>query len=265
MTEESWLTAGSLLIRAADPRLAAHHLIDYLVAPDEGSRRSLEDSGVSPRIADDFRSILPSDRFELSRACDLGAVWVEGRRSAAAASSWEPVVSGRGLDPKTFDRLTAETMIGLIMGARREIRLFGAYVDRGGLRALSYALIEAMRRGSLCAFGYRYESDRTGAVDDLVRSVEEARMQERCLVFPITDDLAFPHLKLLAVDGERAYIGSANVTFPALTTNLELGALVEGPDVRVYEQLFDELLSSSANGLNSLDRENFARWVIRSR
>ncbi len=50
----------------------------------------------------------------------------------------------------------------------------------------------------------------------------------------------FPHLKLLVVDSARAYIGSANLTYAALTTNYEVGALVYGESVRVYEALLHE-------------------------
>jgi phosphatidylserine/phosphatidylglycerophosphate/cardiolipin synthase-like enzyme len=52
----------------------------------------------------------------------------------------------------------------------------------------------------------------------------------------------FPHLKLLTADGAAAYIGSANMTFAGMTTNFEVGALVEGAAVVAYETLFDELV-----------------------
>ena len=59
---------------------------------------------------------------------------------------------------------------------------------------------------------------------------------------PFSGDQSFPHLKLLVVDGVRAYIGSANLTYAALTTNYEVGALVDGDAVHVYERLLDEVL-----------------------
>jgi phosphatidylserine/phosphatidylglycerophosphate/cardiolipin synthase-like enzyme len=51
-----------------------------------------------------------------------------------------------------------------------------------------------------------------------------------------------PHLKLLTVDGDAAYIGSANMTFAGMTTNFEVGALVEGSAVVAFETLVDDLV-----------------------
>lgn len=52
-----------------------------------------------------------------------------------------------------------------------------------------------------------------------------------------------PHLKLIAADGTRAYIGSANLTWPALTSSAEVGALVQGEPVHVLERWFDGLVA----------------------
>jgi phosphatidylserine/phosphatidylglycerophosphate/cardiolipin synthase-like enzyme len=243
-TDRQWATIGSLLIRTADPHVAAAALSAYLTSPSSETRQALDREGVAPRLVDDFRTVLPTDHFELARACELGAAWAEGRQSVTISSSWSPVVSGRELDPATFERLTAETMIGLIMGARREIRLFSAFVDAGGVSALAYALASATRRGVTVTFGYRRASDRTQAANVLRAQLEEHGAGDRARIVPMSDEDAFPHLKLLAVDGERAYIGSANVTFPALTYNLEVGAVVEGSAVSVYEELFDALTAA---------------------
>ncbi len=39
------------------------------------------------------------------------------------------------------------------------------------------------------------------------------------------------HAKILIVDGRRALVGSANLTYRALTANLEAGVLIEDHDL----------------------------------
>jgi putative cardiolipin synthase len=54
------------------------------------------------------------------------------------------------------------------------------------------------------------------------------------------------HAKLVLVDREQAYIGSANVTDYGFDQYLEVGALLEGPAVSSYVRLVEALLASEA-------------------
>ena len=65
----------------------------------------------------------------------------------------------------------------------------------------------------------------------------------------------FPHLKLLTADGAYAYIGSANMTFAGMTTNFEVGALVEGDAVLAYEALVNELVRRAHDSATAVDDE----------
>jgi phosphatidylserine/phosphatidylglycerophosphate/cardiolipin synthase-like enzyme len=56
----------------------------------------------------------------------------------------------------------------------------------------------------------------------------------------------FPHLKVLSIDQQVAYIGSANLTWPALIHNVEMGVLVDGERVAVLDELFDQMLVEPA-------------------
>jgi phosphatidylserine/phosphatidylglycerophosphate/cardiolipin synthase-like enzyme len=238
----AWLTLGSLLLRTPDPLNASELLHAYLMSPTADLRDSLERAGVSCRLVDDFRPILPTDIETLSRLCELGAAWAVGRHSVPPRGSWQPVVTGPDLDPLTFQRLTAETLIGLVVAADQRIRLFTPFVDARGVEPLAFALAAATKRGVEVEIGYRAEADRTHAIERLMDTMRISGDLDRCTVVPFSGDSAFPHLKLLVVDGVRAYIGSANLTYAALTTNYEVGALVEGDAVEVYERLLDEVL-----------------------
>lgn len=60
---------------------------------------------------------------------------------------------------------------------------------------------------------------------------------------PNIDDerLLGSHAKVLISDGQHAYIGSANLTYPGLTGNLEMGVLVHG-NIATQAALFLEYL-----------------------
>jgi phosphatidylserine/phosphatidylglycerophosphate/cardiolipin synthase-like enzyme len=154
------------------------------------------------------------------------------------------VVTGRGLDRKTFERHTAETLVSLTIGATSRIRLFTPFVDSGGIAAIAHALAAASARRVSVTFGYRVAADRMSAVRELQREVEHSGDRRFFRIVPLPESEIFPHLKLLAIDGRRAYIGSANVTYSGLTDNVEIGAIVEGTAVVVYEALFDDLVRS---------------------
>jgi phosphatidylserine/phosphatidylglycerophosphate/cardiolipin synthase-like enzyme len=80
-------------------------------------------------------------------------------------------------------------------------------------------------------------------VQRLKLGVEESGAPDQFRAVAIESDRPFPHLKLIAADGNRAYIGSANLTWPALTSNAEVGALVDGASVHVLERWFDDLIT----------------------
>jgi phosphatidylserine/phosphatidylglycerophosphate/cardiolipin synthase-like enzyme len=242
-----WLILGSLLLGTNDPMRTSPLLQAYLLSGGGDVRESLEQAGVPCRIVDDFRSILPTGTEMLSRACELGAAWVAGRRSVPAPGSWQPVVTGPDMDPRTFERLTAETLIGLVVGADQWIRLFTPFLDARGIEPLAFALAAATKRGVEVCIGYRLEADRTHAIARLLETMRIEGDPDRCEIVSFSGD-QFPHLKLLIVDGVRAYIGSANITYAGLTKNYEVGALVDGTAVEVYELLLDEVLGQRGRG-----------------
>lgn len=238
------LALGALLASTADPLRASETLLDYLCSPDSKRQRALEETGIRATVVDDFRSLLPSDPPSLSTAMSCGAFWALGRRAGAPSPAWwSPVVSGTDLDPAVFDRRTGETLVALIARARSRVRLFSAYVDVGGLLALAPALAGAARRGALLdVVSVRRLERGDGATERLREHVEAHADASRLRIHRLEGMEWFPHLKLVTVDGSHAYIGSANVTFAGLTTNFEVGAIVEGDAVVAYELLVDELV-----------------------
>lgn len=138
--------------------------------------------------------------------------------------------------------MTAETLIGLVVGSRRTVRLFSAFVDRGGLDVLAVSLSAATRRGVRVGVGYAHAGDKADAMQPFTERLRSSGDPDNFRVFGIGGGRPFPHVKLLAVDGARAYLGSANLTWPALTSNVEFGALVSGSHVATLERCFDALV-----------------------
>jgi phosphatidylserine/phosphatidylglycerophosphate/cardiolipin synthase-like enzyme len=130
-------------------------------------------------------------------------------------------------------RRSAEVMRELIDGAKEEITVLGYEIS-------DVAIIEALaRRASL------------GVVVDLIVDTSQTPMDRLMAAWPggagpasvwgsARDDRDKPyrlHAKAVIADGRRCMIGSANLTYSGLTTNLELGVLLEGhvvPRVRAY-------------------------------
>src|SRR5262249_1470593 len=132
--------------------------------------------------------------------------------------------------------------IGLIAKARNHLRLFSAYVDGHGLRALEPALAGATSRGVRVDLVTVRRLERGDADEVLETLLASGGDGARLRVHRLAGIEWFPHRKLLTLDGTAAYIGSANMTLAGMTTNFEVGALVEGPAVVAYESLVDELV-----------------------
>lgn len=242
ITLDTCATVGSLLLNAEDVSIAARALEQYLCGPNAESAALLRRLSVDDVLARDLLTVLPSESHDVEKACEMGAAWALGRRSVSAPATWEPVVTSGDITDQGVDRMTAETLIGLVVGARRTIRLFSAYVDQRGLDVVAVSIAAATRRGVSVAIGYAVAGDKSSAVSPFVGRLARTADMTKVRVAAIGHGRPFPHVKLLATDGERAYIGSANLTWPALTSNVEFGALVSGGHVTTLERCFDALL-----------------------
>jgi phosphatidylserine/phosphatidylglycerophosphate/cardiolipin synthase-like enzyme len=241
---ETFVAIGALLTRARNLDEATNAISAYAHDPSETNRLALASTGVNTDHARDFLPLLPNDPAELTQVCELARAWAIGRSSATTAPGWQPVVTSGEVDAEGIDRMTAETMIGLIVGARDRLRIFSPFLDARGLDVLAVALAAATRRGVQASVGYARRGNRDNAIEQLEERVRGNGTVARLQTVAIEGDRPFPHLKLIAADGERAYIGSANLTWPALTSNAEIGALVDGEPVRVLERWFDALIAT---------------------
>lgn len=243
---DAFLAIGALLTRARDIDEATRAVVAYVKDPSDANGASLASCGISVDQAHDFLPLLPSDPSTLAGVCELGRAWALGRASTSAPPSWQPVVTSGEVDAEGIDRMTAETMIGLIVGACSTLRIFSPFLDARGLDVLAVAVTSATRRSVHTTVGYSRRGNRENAIEHLVQHVGTRGQRSHLRTIAIEDDRPFPHLKLIAADGARAYIGSANLTWPALTSNAEIGALVDGDPVHVLERWFDALIAAGS-------------------
>jgi phosphatidylserine/phosphatidylglycerophosphate/cardiolipin synthase-like enzyme len=250
-TPEPFIAVGALLARATDLDAATDLIQTYILDPSDANRAALAAAGIDTADARDFLQLLPAEPDAVERVCELARAWTLGRSSLQSGPSWQPVITSGEVDADGIDRMTAETMIGLIVGARQSLRIFSPFLDARGLDVLTVALAAATRRGVQTAIGYARRGNRDRAIEQLERHIRESGHSERLRTVAIDSDRPFPHLKLIAADGERAYIGSANLTWPALTSNAEIGALIDGEPVRALEAWFDALLAAPTSAMTA--------------
>jgi len=149
-------------------------------------------------------------------------------RRASAAHRAQPVWTGPGA--QGAERLTAGVLHELVAGARERVLLvsYAAFT----LPALAKDLSGAVERG--CAVDVLFETteDSTGAYDGHGVPFSQVagirRWRWPAIARPAGAAL---HAKVLVIDGQRALIGSANLTHRALTSNLEAGILIRDPAV----------------------------------
>lgn len=149
------------------------------------------------------------------------------------AAGWAPVATVprplRELLRPPAVRQTAGVLLELIDGATSEVVLATPYVDQPAVSAVAGALATARGRGVdvqvITSPGRGQEFAGLGggelALGGAVR-VTEVRTE----ISPLGS-----HAKVLVVDRERAYIGSANLTSAGLERHLEVGVVVYGQQV----------------------------------
>ena len=137
-------------------------------------------------------------------------------------------------------RQTAGVFLELVDQARVEVRLAAPFIDPEAVHFLTDSLISAGRRG----------------VDvRVVTSIGQAsRFAEMAQLWPAGGDGRLrvtevqtqlsplgSHAKALVADGERGYIGSANLTAAGLGRHVELGVELVGPQLAELIKILEAL------------------------
>ena len=128
-------------------------------------------------------------------------------------------------------RLTAAVLHELLAGARERILIvsYAAYT----LPEIAADLEAAVARGCHIDVVFETEEDSAGAYTGPYSGPSSHVSGINRWFWPADqrDGQGVLHAKLLVVDGCRALVGSANLTTKALAYNLEVGVLINAPDV----------------------------------
>lgn len=134
-------------------------------------------------------------------------------------------------------RRTAGVIVGQIERARRSLLLAAPFVDASALQFLGSPLLAAAERG----IQVRILTSADSA--PVVRELGERwpTCGGRPLVVAITPATALStlgsHAKVVIADGERAYVGSANLTAAGFGRHVEIGVEIEGAEVEELSRL----------------------------
>jgi phosphatidylserine/phosphatidylglycerophosphate/cardiolipin synthase-like enzyme len=127
----------------------------------------------------------------------------------------------------------------LIDRARDRLRLAVPFIDPSGAEFLGGSLTTAGRRGvAVSVITSEGNGDR---FSELATSWPAGRAT--LTVTEIRTELSSlgSHAKVLVADGERGYVGSANLTAAGLGRHVEIGVEVGGPQVEELTRVLDAL------------------------
>lgn len=135
-------------------------------------------------------------------------------------------------------RRTAGVIVRQIERARRSLLLAAPFVDASALQFLGPPLLTAAGRGVQVRM--LTSADSVPAVRELGQRWSAAR-GGRPLIVATTPATTLStlgsHAKVVVADGQRAYVGSANLTAAGLGRHVELGVEVEGAEVEELSRL----------------------------
>jgi len=137
----------------------------------------------------------------------------------------------------------------LSLSARLSLLLVSPYLSPAGLRAMKSAVAMAAMAGAwvtvITAPLDENERRNRQAIEELTDGDEGRFIERRLRVLvpaPTFDQLI--HSKLIVVDGQRGYLGSANFSWHGMESNLELGVCLEASQAAAIAGIFEHLEAS---------------------
>lgn len=148
----------------------------------------------------------------------------------------------------SLDGLTV-AVLDLLRTAQDEVVILSPFFTPEVLDQLAPSLEAAAERGAAIRIITRsltYGDEPTGNRQFLRRLLSDETVAARTHLYEYVDSEydATIHAKLIMVDGERAYLGTANMTHRGLIENLELGIITQEPLTGELRSFVRELLDS---------------------
>lgn len=141
-----------------------------------------------------------------------------------------------------------------VMSATNTVRISNPYFDPDqsiiqDLAALPKRNVQ-LRLLTREAAGEHADEDTLEAITQLVRELDIDHIENVAVrdFYETTDtgkQTGAVHAKLISIDDDKCYIGSANLTALNLSGNFEIGVLVEGPLVSEINEVFDAMFETA--------------------
>ena len=136
----------------------------------------------------------------------------------------------------------------LFRSAKNELCIVNPYFDEAGTRRIIEDLLEAAKRGvkiKIVVREYGENAKLTKCVDLIKDYFSKegmlSQLQMKNYYRKETQQIFAIHSKIIISDDDKCYIGSANLTASSFCSNLELGVVLKGRNVRKVKSLFDNL------------------------
>ena len=175
------------------------------------------------------------------------------RKEAEAPTQVEIVVTAPPSKPRLSGilnkygiRAFAEVMEELVLSARKELRIICPFIDSflATLLIKSSDIIEGRVKVRIISEQRDSTTFRTlSYLNRTLKSVEVKFADEYVQLSQGPRKVFGVHAKALSADDERLVIGSFNLSLPHLMVDFDVGLLVAGPVVRLFNKIFDELWS----------------------
>jgi phosphatidylserine/phosphatidylglycerophosphate/cardiolipin synthase-like enzyme len=160
----------------------------------------------------------------------------------------------------------AASLHRLITEAKREIIVLTPFFEQVGFNRLESALLAAADHGVTITIITQQLRDLTSinhrVLQGLSQKAADVSLSSHFSFYEyqqMNDGRAImaAHAKILLADGEKAYLGSANLTEHGMARLVEVGVILQGLPVRLLRQIFQAVLSASQTEAIRFSSEEF--------
>ena len=150
---------------------------------------------------------------------------------------------------KAESTITGE-MINLVASTQEHVFVVNPFFDYSGTNVFLNALVNATKGSELTVLTrdiYTGDESNREVIRKIVEAVKDSGNMQNFNLYEFNKD-GFPegsiHAKMIVSDGERAFLGSANITENSQQRAFEAGALIKGDKVSFLEGNIEDFLKS---------------------
>ncbi|MGE3974258.1 MAG: phosphatidylserine/phosphatidylglycerophosphate/cardiolipin synthase family protein [Bdellovibrionales bacterium] len=182
--------------------------------------------------------------------------------------------------PFTDGRTVENIYVQLINSAQKHIRMTSPYVRP--VKIVAEAIRKAAARGVRVDFIFdkdllgdnvpfftRFANRRSANylirnhAEDIKRNSELAHLMGKIQMHTWTDKTpSILHAKVILIDDEVLYVGSANMNFKSMRQDIENGVLITGPTALEFQKIFDEEYLTRATPIQQQLNNNWFSYVF---